>query len=542
MEIVKFVLSVMGLTWANIRVKLVKATNETTVKVLETGFDIVKTLVTQGPAAAWQKIVETLTNLKQMAIDAVMDFVKSKVVEAAVTKLLSMLSPAGAVIQAIIAIYNTVMFFVERIKQIAAVAASFIDSIATIASGNIGPAANRVEQTMAGLLTLVISFLARVAGLGKVSDAVIGLVNKIRAPIDKALDKVVIWIVETAKKLGKMLLGGGKAAKDGPDTRTPEEKKRDLHAAIQGATAAMRRPGITRQKIAPILAKLREQYRLRRLEAESAGKDKWDVIGEVNPIEKSDPVPEAIDEEKALALLLAYRDKARKGPAGSLSFTVTSVSVAKTLLGKVFRHAPKEWSGPGPWSAPAGKIESVKDAKGKDVKGQYKFSEPLGDGPNATKEQKEQKQREKDAYRELQKTTLLYHVDVSRFSVPQIADWFAREKIQIAGVIETHEAAINSGRTIPGKDPNYAIDISQKALVEARRRSDELKVLETNFNAKIAVYKDLEERKVLYGHEMLPPDHHHKTNPHINVAGHPEYVSPEDAGPEIDVTIYIAEK
>lgn len=210
MEIVKFVLSVMGLTWANIRVKLVKATNETTVKVLETGFDIVKTLVTEGPAAAWQKIVETLTNLKQMAIDAVMDFVKSKVVEAAVTKLLSMLSPAGAVIQAIIAIYNTVMFFVERIKQIAAVAASFIDSIATIASGNIGPAANRVEQTMAGLLTLVISFLARIAGLGKVSDAVIGLVNKIRAPIDKALDKVVAWIVETAKKLGKMVVSGAK--------------------------------------------------------------------------------------------------------------------------------------------------------------------------------------------------------------------------------------------------------------------------------------------------------------------------------------------
>lgn len=233
MEIVKFVLSVMGLTWANIRVKLVKATNETTVKVLETGFDIVKTLVTQGPAAAWQKIVETLSNLKQMAIDAVMDFVKSKVVDAAVTKLLSMLSPAGALIQAIIAIYNTVMFFVERIKQIAAVAASFIDSIATIAAGNIGPAANRVEKTMAGLLTLVISFLARIAGLGKVSDAVIGLVNKIRAPIDKALDKVVTWIVETAKKLGKMVVGGAKRALFGEDKRTDAEKQRDLDKAVR---------------------------------------------------------------------------------------------------------------------------------------------------------------------------------------------------------------------------------------------------------------------------------------------------------------------
>ena len=206
-EILKFVLSVLGLTWANIRGKLVRATNETTVVALETGFDIVLTLVRDGPAAAWQKILETLSNLKQMAIDAIMDFVKSRVVEAAVTKLLSMLSPAGALIQAIIAIYNTIMFFVERLKQIAAVAASFIDALATIAAGNIGPAANRVETTMAGLLTLVISFLARIAGLGKVADAVTGLIAKIRAPIDKALDRVVDWIVTQAKKLGKMLMG-----------------------------------------------------------------------------------------------------------------------------------------------------------------------------------------------------------------------------------------------------------------------------------------------------------------------------------------------
>ncbi|MEY4951591.1 MAG: hypothetical protein RL299_15, partial [Pseudomonadota bacterium] len=186
-EILKFVLSILGLTWQNIRGKLVRATNEATVVALETGFDIVRTLVTEGPAAAWQKIIEVIGNLKQMAIDAIMDFVKSRVVQAAVTRLLSMLSPAGAFIQAIIAIYNTIMFFVERLRQIAAVAASFIDSIAAIASGNIGSAANKVESTMAGLLTLVISFLARIAGLGRVSDAVTNLINRIRAPIDRAL-------------------------------------------------------------------------------------------------------------------------------------------------------------------------------------------------------------------------------------------------------------------------------------------------------------------------------------------------------------------
>jgi len=46
---------VLGLTWANIRQKLVKATSETVVKALETGFDIVVTLVREGPAAAWTR-------------------------------------------------------------------------------------------------------------------------------------------------------------------------------------------------------------------------------------------------------------------------------------------------------------------------------------------------------------------------------------------------------------------------------------------------------------------------------------------------------
>ena len=137
-EIVKFVLSVLGLTWANLRSKLVKAIGETAVSVLEGVFDVVITLVKEGPAAAWEKIKEQLTNLRSMVIDAVMDFVKSKVIEAAITKILSSLNPAGAFVQAVIAIYNTVMFFVERLQQIAQVVASFIDSIAAIASGAVG--------------------------------------------------------------------------------------------------------------------------------------------------------------------------------------------------------------------------------------------------------------------------------------------------------------------------------------------------------------------------------------------------------------------
>ncbi|WP_213982366.1 DUF4157 domain-containing protein, partial [Sphingomonas sp. dw_22] len=310
MEILKFVLSVMGLTWANIRGKLVRVTNETTVKALETGFDIVVTLVRDGPAAAWQQILETLSNLKQMAIDAVMDFVKSKVVEAAVTKLLSMLSPAGAFIQAIIAIYNTIMFFVERLQQIAQVAASLIDGIAAIAAGNIAPAAARVERTMAGLLTLVISFLARLAGLGKVSDAVLGLIKKIRDPIDKALDKVVAWIVAQAKKLGKMLLGSGKPQ---TDTRTAAQKEAAVIAAQSDANTLIANPEATEASIEKGLGAIKQRHKLTAITIQHESKETFiEVV--INPRKNSkkrkfDPANMVVGD----VIIIRHRDIKMKG-------------------------------------------------------------------------------------------------------------------------------------------------------------------------------------------------------------------------------------
>jgi hypothetical protein len=301
-EIVKFVLSVLGLTWTNVRAKLVKATSETTVKAFETGFDLVKKLVTEGPAAVWQQITESLTNLKEMVITQAMDFVKSKVVEAAVTKLLSMLSPAGALIQAIIAIWNTIMFFKERISQIAAVAASFIDSIAAIAAGNIGPAANRVEQTMAGMLTLVISFLARIAGLGKVSDAILNIVKKIRAPIDKGLDKAVTWVVGQAKKLGKLLVDKvtGKA------NRTPQDIERDKQKAqreLPGKVAAFLAGEPMKIRVRAQLMIWKLQYKLADLKLVEAGKD-GKFVATINPtFDIGGPVPISIDPGELIILV-----------------------------------------------------------------------------------------------------------------------------------------------------------------------------------------------------------------------------------------------
>ena len=200
-EIVKLVLSVLGLTWQTSASKLVKIIPEPVLAGLEKTAAILVTLVTQGPAAAWEQIKAELTELKDQLISQVSSMIQIEVVKAAVKKLLSMLNPAGAVIQAIIAIYNTVTFFIEKAKQIGAVVASFIDSIAAIAAGAVGPAAKRVEKTLADTLIVVLAFLAKFAGLGGIPEKLVGIVNKIRAPIDRGVDKIVAWLGAMLSKL-----------------------------------------------------------------------------------------------------------------------------------------------------------------------------------------------------------------------------------------------------------------------------------------------------------------------------------------------------
>jgi hypothetical protein len=274
-EIAKFVFSVLGLSWANIRQKLVKATSENVVKALETGFDIVVTLVREGPAAAWEKIKEQLSNLKDMVIGGITDFVVDMVVKKAIPKMIAMFIPGAGFISAILSIYDTVMVFVNKISKIIQVVKGFIDSIVNIAAGNIGSAATRVETTMAGLLSLAINFLAGFAGLGKVSDKIMGVFAKVRAPIDKALDWLVNWIVTAAKKLGKMAVQAGVPA-------DPNERFRLGMAAAEKAVNRFAGKAVGKLVLTPLLFAIKTRYGFQVLDVVASGKT-WSIQGQLNP-------------------------------------------------------------------------------------------------------------------------------------------------------------------------------------------------------------------------------------------------------------------
>jgi Domain of unknown function (DUF4157) len=318
LEFGKMAISILGVSWAQIRGKIVKAlgpNGETIMQGLEAVFDVVMALINGGPKAAWEVIKDKLTNLKDTIVQGIIDFVKEAVVTKAIPKLIAMFIPGAGFISAIISIYDTVMVFVEKISKIIAVVNAFISSIVAIAAGNIGGAAARVESILAGLLTLAISFLAGLVGLGKVSSKIRDIVKKVRDTVDKAIEAAVTWIINKAKSLFKGLFSAKKGEK--PDTRTDGEKNRDLRLAVEAGTAEAKAHGDDISAISGKLASLKKTYRLTKLEIVDDGEVKHHLVGEINPI-----YPGNIFTAANLAELLA------KIPAGAKSDVRDAVKAA----------------------------------------------------------------------------------------------------------------------------------------------------------------------------------------------------------------------
>ena len=276
LEIIKLVLSVLGLTWQNIRTKLVKIIPEPVLVGLEKTAGILVTLVKDGPAAAWEQIKAELSELKDQMVAQMTQMITGEIVKAAVTKLVSMLNPAGAVIQAILAIYNTVSFFIQKINQIAAVVASFIDSVSAIAAGQVTGAAQAVERTMVRTLTVIIGFLAKFAGLGNVPEKLVGIIKRIRQPIDKGLDKIVAWLGNMLKK------AAGAVAQAGLPADPNERLKLGMAAAVSVVNRfAGRKVGMV--ILNPLLTGIKVRYGFQSLDLIEQGQT-WAVKGVINPV------------------------------------------------------------------------------------------------------------------------------------------------------------------------------------------------------------------------------------------------------------------
>jgi hypothetical protein len=206
--IIKLILSILGLTWTNIRAKIVKRIGEKAMAAIEQGVEIFQVLVKEGVGGLWKYLLDKLSDLKDTVMTAITDFVVTKVIKAGITWLISMLNPAAAFIKACKMIYDVVMFFVEKGSQIKEFVDSVLDSVESIADGGVGKVAGLIENTLAKMIPLLISFLASLLGLGGIAEKVKEILDKVRKPVSKAVDKVIDGALKLAGPIIRMAKKG----------------------------------------------------------------------------------------------------------------------------------------------------------------------------------------------------------------------------------------------------------------------------------------------------------------------------------------------
>ncbi len=176
-------------------------------KQIENVFDIFLILKKDGLAGLWKYIRDKLESMAGAAYDAVLDFLKTKVMDAGINFVLGLLTPAGAFIKACQAIYKIVKFIFEKGKQIIQFINAVLDSMLDIAAGNVSGAAAKVENSLVQAIPLAIGFLAGILNLDDIPKKVQDIFKRIKAPVDNAIN----WIIDKAIAFGKGLVAGGKA-------------------------------------------------------------------------------------------------------------------------------------------------------------------------------------------------------------------------------------------------------------------------------------------------------------------------------------------
>lgn len=203
--IISIVLQVLGLTYENFRARAVNILGEPLVAALEKGAEVFMIFMREGVGGIWRFIKERVSDLKSMVLDAIFNFIKDKVIIAGITWIIGLLNPASAFFKACKAIYDIIVFVVNRASQIIAFVSAVVDSVAAIAAGSLGTAIAAVEGALARSIPVAIGFLASLLGLGDPSKPVRETIDKARSPINKAIDWVIRGAVKLAKAAGKLV-------------------------------------------------------------------------------------------------------------------------------------------------------------------------------------------------------------------------------------------------------------------------------------------------------------------------------------------------
>ncbi|MFD7504092.1 hypothetical protein [Streptomyces sp. NPDC059850] len=345
--VLRMLASVLGLTWQNIRARIVRKvpTMEPAVTAAETSVPLVAETRKRGVAGMWDDLKTRVGDLKKGLLDKVIAYVTPTIIQAGIMWVLSLLNPASAFIRAVKLIIDFVRFIVTQARQIFEFVNAVLDAVIAIARGGAGGVPGLIERALARSIPVLLGVLAAVLGVGGIASRVKQIVQAMSKPVSRAVDWVIDKIVGLVKKLWakikpksakkkpkpkpkskrkpdrkrpgrpkrKRPVQRRKPRKDDrrrpkrrrdpkkkrpdkkrPDKRTEADKKRALDAAVRDATALLNEESATVKSVRRGLPAIKRRHRLTRIRLTKVTGDKYRVKVAINP-EAETPVEDLGD-------------------------------------------------------------------------------------------------------------------------------------------------------------------------------------------------------------------------------------------------------
>jgi len=206
----------MGITWDRIRTMLARHIGERNIELIERAYEIISNLIEMGPQGVFEMIREQLDprNILNQVLQAAVEFLIETLITRVAARIVMMLNPAGAVLQAVEAIYRVLRWIFDNAARIFSLIEAIVNGAAALIAGNLSGMANAVEGALARLIAPVIDFLAGFLGLGALPDRIADTIRGFQDWVMGIIERVVRWIAQRARRLLRSLGVGGRGGRD----------------------------------------------------------------------------------------------------------------------------------------------------------------------------------------------------------------------------------------------------------------------------------------------------------------------------------------
>jgi hypothetical protein len=229
-SIITFFLQLMGITWPRIRKILVKHVGEKNVALVEKVYSLLSLLIEKGPEGIVEMIKEKLDpqSIVDQVVQMAVDYMISAIMKAAAARIIALFNPAGAIVQALEAIYRVLKWIFQNAARIFTLVETVVNGVADILSGAIGGFATAVEKGLGMLIAPVIGFIADYLGFGDLPATIASKIKSFQEMILGFVESALVWMIEKGKALLAALGLGGKD-KDKKDGKFDGEIGKTIH-------------------------------------------------------------------------------------------------------------------------------------------------------------------------------------------------------------------------------------------------------------------------------------------------------------------------